>query len=187
MRLNLPFAAMLSLAGCATVPPAERGEGPVAVKVIGFNDFHGNLEPPALAISAPIEGQAEPARVPGGGAAYMATALQQLRAANSNNATVSAGDMVGASPLVSSMFLDEPTIHAMNLMKIDYNAVGNHEFDNGRQELVRLQQGGCPSAAPASAFSRPTSAPRPGRRCSRLTASRDSARAHAKSASASSA
>jgi 5'-nucleotidase len=143
MRLTLPIAMILFLAGCVT-PGATGEEGEaVAVKVIAFNDFHGNLEPPNLAISAPVEGAAEPARVPAGGAAYFASALRQLRAANPNTVTVSAGDMVGASPLISSMFLDEPTIHAMNLMGIDYVALGNHEFDNGKDELARLQRGGC--------------------------------------------
>lgn len=143
MRLTLLITAILILAGCATPKLVPESGKPVAVKVIGFNDFHGNLEPPGLSVPAPVEGAAEPARIPAGGAAYMASALRQLRAANPNNATVSAGDMIGASPLVSSMFLDEPTVHAMNLMGIDYNAVGNHEFDNSRHELLRLQQGGC--------------------------------------------
>ena len=81
--------------------------------------------------------------VPAGGAAYLASAIAALKASNPHHAVVSAGDMVGASPLVSALFLDEPTIEAVNRMQIDFNAVGNHEFDRGWRELLRLQHGGC--------------------------------------------
>jgi 5'-nucleotidase len=121
----------------------EGAPAPTEVRIIAFNDFHGNLEPPRQAISATVEGSAEPIRVPAGGGAYLATAIRRLREGHPNNVVVSAGDMIGASPLVSSMFLDEPTIHAMNLIRVDYNAVGNHEFDRGRRELLRMQNGGC--------------------------------------------
>ena len=56
--------------------------------------------------------------------------------------------MIGASPLVSALFLDEPTIHAMNLIRVDCNAVGNHEFDRGQTELLRMQTGGCGKNTP---------------------------------------
>jgi len=135
-------AAAFALSACTTTT-SEQAAGPVEVRILAFNDFHGNLEPPRQAVSAPLPGLAEPVRVPAGGVAYFASALASLRAENPNNVTVSAGDMIGASPLVSSMFLDEPTIHAMNLMRVDFNAVGNHEFDRGRAELLRVQNGGC--------------------------------------------
>ena len=137
----LAGAAAIALSGCATMPQAA--PGPTEVRIIAFNDFHGNLEPPRQAISATVQGSAEPVRVPAGGGAYLATAIRRLREGNPNNVVVTAGDMIGASPLVSSMFLDEPTIHAMNLIRVDFNAVGNHEFDRGRQELLRMQRGGC--------------------------------------------
>ncbi|HYJ29542.1 MAG TPA: bifunctional metallophosphatase/5'-nucleotidase [Allosphingosinicella sp.] len=141
--------AVLSLAGCATTDRAgEQAAAPIEVRILAFNDFHGNLEPPRQAVSAPVPGLAEPVRVPAGGAAYFATALARLRAEAPNSVTVSAGDMIGASPLVSSVFLDEPTIHAMNLMRVDFNAVGNHEFDRGRAELLRIQNGGCAQHGP---------------------------------------
>ena len=54
---------------------------------------------------------------------------------------VSAGDLVGATPLLSALFHDEPTIEAFNMMKLDYNGVGNHEFDEGIDELLRLAYG----------------------------------------------
>jgi 5'-nucleotidase len=144
VRKLLSGLAAIALAGCATAgerPAAQ--SAPTAVRIIAFNDFHGNLLPPGQTVSAPVEGLAEAIRVPAGGAAYFASALERLRAGNPNNVTVSAGDMIGASPLVSSVFLDEPTILAMNMMHVDYNAVGNHEFDRGRAELLRMQRGGC--------------------------------------------
>ena len=143
MRLILATSVLLALAGCAAQRQGVQGGAPIRVKVIAFNDFHGNLEPQRQSVSAPVEGVAEPVRVPAGGAAYFASAIEALRVGNPNNVTVSAGDMIGASPLVSSMFLDEPTVLAMNLMRIDYDAVGNHEFDRGRAELLRVQKGGC--------------------------------------------
>ena len=140
-KMRLATAAfLLALGGCATTQP--RGAAPVEVKLIAFNDFHGNLQPPKQSIDHPAPGP-EAVRVPAGGAAYLASAIQALRERNANNLVVSAGDMIGASPLVSALFLDEPTIHAMNLIRIDYNAVGNHEFDRGQAELLRMQKGGC--------------------------------------------
>ena len=142
----LAAAAALALGGCATTAP--RGPAaPVEVKLIAFNDFHGNLEPPKQSVDAPRREEGS-TRVPAGGAAYLASAITALRSANPNNAVVSAGDMIGASPLVSAVFLDEPTIHAMNLIRVDFNAVGNHEFDKGREELLRMQKGGCAKNTP---------------------------------------
>ncbi|MGZ8286268.1 MAG: bifunctional metallophosphatase/5'-nucleotidase [Allosphingosinicella sp.] len=140
MRLATAAAFGLAVAGCATTEP--RPAAPVEVKLIAFNDFHGNLQPPKSSIDHPAPGP-DAIRVPAGGAAYLASAIQTLRARNDNNLVVSAGDMIGASPLVSALFLDEPTIHAMNLIRVDYNAVGNPEFDRGQAELVRMQKGGC--------------------------------------------
>lgn len=142
MNVRMAAAAfLLALGGCATT--AERGPvAPVEVKLIAFNDFHGNLQPPRSTIDHPASGP-DAVRVPAGGAAYLASAIETLRAGNPNHLVVSAGDMIGASPLVSALFLDEPTIHAMNLIRVDYNAVGNHEFDRGQAELLRMQKGGC--------------------------------------------
>jgi 5'-nucleotidase len=151
----LAGAAVIALTGCtaarqaevraadAAPPAAPAAPQPTNVRVIAFNDFHGNLEPPRVSVAAPVDGAAEPVRVPAGGAAYLASAIESLRAGNPNHVVVAAGDMIGASPLVSSMFLDEPTIHAMNLIGVDFNAVGNHEFDRGREEILRMQRGGC--------------------------------------------
>src|SRR5688572_13990627 len=145
MRLKFwALAGSALLAGCAgpAARDARTAAGPFEVRIIAFNDFHGNIEPPKQAVSAPAAG-AERVRVPAGGAAYFASAIARLRADNPHNAVVSAGDMIGASPLASAIFLDEPTILAMNMIGVDFNAVGNHEFDRGRAELLRMQKGGC--------------------------------------------
>lgn len=144
MRFLIGLVAAAALAGCAGRGAELRADGaaPVRVKIVAFNDFHGHLEPPKLAVAAPAAGGGE-VQVPAGGAAWLATAVASLRRGNPNSVVVSAGDMTSASPLASSLFLDEPTIAAMNLVGVDFNAVGNHEFDRGQQELKRLQDGGC--------------------------------------------
>jgi len=124
------------------VPPAPTVPASLDIKLIAFNDLHGNLEPPKTSIVAPSSSGGTVA-VPAGGAAYMASAIASLKARNPHHAVVSAGDMIGASPLVSALFLDEPTIEAVNAIKIDFNAVGNHEFDKGQTELMRMKNGGC--------------------------------------------
>lgn len=115
---------------------------PVEVGIIAFNDFHGSLEPPHQAVVMP-DGKGGRVQVPAGGAAWFAGAVEQLRARYRHHLTVSAGDMTGASQLASSLYLDEPTIGVMNRLGVDFNAVGNHEFDRGKDELLRLQSGGC--------------------------------------------
>ena len=139
-----PFltAALLGaalLTGCAT-RPAE----PVRVKVLAINDFHGNLKPPGGGIR--IADPAEPGKtvvVAAGGAEHLATAVAELRAQNPNHVFVAAGDLIGATPLLSALFRDEPTIESLGLMGLEASAVGNHEFDRGAVELLRLQAGGC--------------------------------------------
>ncbi|WP_298282911.1 bifunctional metallophosphatase/5'-nucleotidase [Novosphingobium sp.] len=142
----MALAAMLS--GCAApmegarVAASPPAPAPVEVAVLAFNDFHGNLEPPRQAVAA-TDGQGGTVQVPAGGAAWLASALEGLRARHPHSLTVSAGDLTSASPLASSLFLDEPTVEAMNRLGLDFNAVGNHEFDRGQHELLRLQRGGC--------------------------------------------
>ncbi len=124
--------------GSSTGEPLEEI---VEVQLLAFNDFHGNLEPPSGSsgkITLP-----DNTAVDAGGAAFFATHLAALRAENPNTLVVSAGDLIGASPLISGLFHDEPTIELMNKLGLDYNAVGNHEFDEGWQELLRMQKGGC--------------------------------------------
>ncbi|WP_437597905.1 bifunctional metallophosphatase/5'-nucleotidase [Sorangium sp. So ce590] len=117
------------------------GGDTVSVQLLAFNDFHGHLEPPAGS-SGRIT-LADATQVDAGGVAYFASHVAARRATNPNTVVVSAGDLIGASPLVSALFHDEPTIEAMNLLGLDINGVGNHEFDKGTAELLRMQSGGC--------------------------------------------
>jgi 5'-nucleotidase len=142
MRMKFWLAMLLALAGLAGPAQAQRRAAAVTVNIIAFNDFHGALEPPRMAMNAPAPGGAE-VRVPTGGAAYLASAVRRLRAANPNSVVVAAGDLISASPLISAEFLDEPTVLALNMIGLDFASVGNHEFDRGRQELLRMQNGGC--------------------------------------------
>jgi 5'-nucleotidase len=138
----------LALAALAIAVPAAQAAKPskpskdVPVQLLGINDFHGNLEPPTGS-GGLITEVAGGTAVPAGGAVYLANQLRTLRQQNPNTLTVSAGDLIGASPLLSALFHDEPTIEAMNEMGLDLNAVGNHEFDEGVTELLRMQNGGC--------------------------------------------
>jgi 5'-nucleotidase len=135
----------LALAALAIAVPAAQAATPaddVSVQLLGINDFHGNLEPPTGSGGRIQEVPGGP-QIDAGGAVYLATQLRELRRQNPNTLTVSAGDLIGASPLLSALFHDEPTIDAMNEMGLDLNAVGNHEFDEGVMELLRMQRGGC--------------------------------------------
>lgn len=116
--------------------------GPVTVGIAAINDFHGNLEPPKQ--SAFIkDAKGELVAVPAGGAAYLASAIDAVRAQYPQHLTISAGDIMGSAPLTSALFLDEPSVAVMNRIGLDFNAVGNHEFDFGVPELLRKQSGGC--------------------------------------------
>ncbi|WP_374407752.1 bifunctional UDP-sugar hydrolase/5'-nucleotidase [Pelagerythrobacter sp.] len=137
----LPLAAALALGACTTVRDTPSAT-PVTVKIVGLNDFHGNLEPLAKPVELTSENGAEHA-VRAGGAAYLASAVAEHRNGGDHSLVIAAGDLIGGSPLVSSLFLDEPTIGAMNRLGLDFNAVGNHEFDRGWRELKRMQEGGC--------------------------------------------
>jgi 5'-nucleotidase len=151
LKFTLAACAAAVLAGCATAPaPAPQpastpmAAGPVRVKVIAINDFHGNLMPPLGGIRTPDP--AQPGKfitVPAGGAEHLATAIAAAKAENPNHAVVAAGDLIGASPLLSALFRDEPSVESLSLMGLQIAAVGNHEFDKGAGELLRMQRGGC--------------------------------------------
>ena len=117
-------------------PPFIMQGSQVEVQILALNDFHGNLLPPSGS-------SGRVGTVEAGGAAFLATHVRELEQANANSIVVSAGDLIGASPLLSALFHDEPTIEAMNQIGLDINAVGNHEFDEGTTELLRMQNGGC--------------------------------------------
>ena len=137
---TLVLAALF--AGCSSLAP--RATEAVQVKVLAINDFHGNLLPPqgGIRIRDPLDA-GKTVNVAAGGAAHLATAVRELRERNVNHIFVAAGDLVGASPLLSALFHDEPTIESLSAMGLEASAVGNHEFDHGAAELLRLQRGGC--------------------------------------------
>lgn len=120
----------------------------VKLDLLAFNDFHGNLEPPTGSSGRVNNTNA-------GGAAYLGRLLAderaKSRAAGAVPITVAAGDVIGASPLLSAAFHDEPTIKAMNALGLQVATVGNHEFDEGWQELRRMQDGGCLDDGPDGA------------------------------------
>ncbi len=113
---------------------------PFEVQLLAFNDFHGQLEPPT-GKSGLVQTAGMP--VEAGGSEYFATWVKKLHADHGNTLVVSAGDNIGATPLLSAAFHDEPTIEALNAVGLDISAVGNHEFDEGIAELGRMQRGGC--------------------------------------------
>ncbi|MFE0823896.1 bifunctional metallophosphatase/5'-nucleotidase [Streptomyces sp. NPDC058807] len=115
------------------------------VQLLSFNDLHGNLEPPAGSSGRVTEIQPDGTTetIDAGGIEYLATHLREARKGNRYSITAAGGDMVGASPLLSGLFHDEPTIEALNKLDLDVTSVGNHEFDEGARELARLQNGGC--------------------------------------------
>jgi 5'-nucleotidase len=117
---------------------------PVDVRILAINDLHGNLRPPSggIRIADPND-KARKIAVPAGGVETMATLVQQLRQGHGNTIFVAAGDLIGASPFLSAMFHDEPTIESLSMMGLEVASVGNHEFDEGKDELLRMQNGGC--------------------------------------------
>ncbi|EHR69812.1 5'-nucleotidase/2',3'-cyclic phosphodiesterase-like hydrolase [Burkholderiales bacterium JOSHI_001] len=138
---TLALAASLLLASGLAGAVTAAAPAPFTVKVIGFNDFHGNLASPgSFGVNTGVPVASRPAV---GGAEFLGAHIARLKAANPLNVVVGAGDFIGASPLVSALFFDEPTVEAMNRIGLEFNAVGNHEFDKGAAELLRLQNGGC--------------------------------------------
>lgn len=146
-------AIALALAGpgsAATAAPGDKNtpNGPtIDIQLLSFNDFHGNLEPPAGSsgrLTLPGGATTDTLTPPGvGGVEYLATHLAQARVGHPYSLTVAAGDLIGASPLLSGAFHDEPSIEALNALHLDVSAVGNHEFDEGYVELQRMANGGC--------------------------------------------
>ena len=134
------LVAIVPAAANAASPSGAEHAQTTKIQILGLNDFHGNLEPP-IGSSGRIGGSEPGGNA--GGVEYLATHVRALRATNPNTLFVSAGDLIGATPLVSALFHDEPTIEAFNAMGLDYNGVGNHEFDEGVTELLRMRYGGC--------------------------------------------
>ena len=141
MKKIFVFVAVLALLSAAILTqPAVAGKpNSVTVQILAVNDFHGALDA-SLTKPSSTDQNTWYYR---GGAEYLANFVNASVATNPNTIKVSAGDMIGASPLLSALFHDEPTVMAFNLMGFDLSNTGNHEFDEGWQELMRLQNGGC--------------------------------------------
>ncbi|WP_406183491.1 bifunctional metallophosphatase/5'-nucleotidase [Streptomyces sp. NBC_01006] len=153
---RLTFAAFAVTAGAgamvAAALPAGAASGggagksrTVDVQMLSFNDFHGTLEPPQGSSGTVTERQADGTTkaIPAGGVEYLATSLREARKGHEYSVTAAAGDMIGGSPMLSGLFHDEPTVEALNKLKLDVSSVGNHEFDEGKTELRRMAYGGC--------------------------------------------
>jgi 5'-nucleotidase len=137
-------AALVGCVGLATAAADTRvnaAAAPFTIKIVGLNDYHGTLESPS--VFGANTGIPVAQRPPVGGAEYLAAYVARMKAANPNTVVVGAGDFIGASPLVSALFFDEPAVETLNKIGLEFNAVGNHEFDKGKDELRRLQNGGC--------------------------------------------
>jgi len=140
MKLS-PLVGSLTMAMLCLGGAQAQTRPPIVVKVIGFNDYHGNLQSPGtFGVNTTIPSAQRP---PVGGAEYLAAYVARMKAQNPLNVVVGGGDFVGASPLISALFFDEPAVETLNKIGVEFSSVGNHEFDKGSAELRRLQNGGC--------------------------------------------
>ena len=152
-RIFLAAALIALLAALATGPAAAGGDAAkdndIYLQLLAINDFHGHIEPNTpgtIQIGQtrnPTTGAVVNQTVPAGGAEYLATHVKGLRLLSPNTITVGSGDLIGASPLTSGLFHDEPAIEALNEVGIDVSGIGNHEFDEGLPEIYRMLDGGC--------------------------------------------
>jgi 5'-nucleotidase len=153
-RLLLVPAALAALALAAAPSALADNDKPkkdkdTYVQLLAINDFHGHVEPNtpgAIQVGQsknPTTGAIVNQVVPAGGAEYLATHVKALRTQNTNTITVGSGDLIGASPLLSGLFHDEPAIESLNEVGIDVSGIGNHEFDEGLAEVYRMMNGGC--------------------------------------------
>ncbi|HEY7721689.1 MAG TPA: bifunctional metallophosphatase/5'-nucleotidase [Pedococcus sp.] len=145
--LGAGLAAAATAATLASVPATASAATKPAkpklatVQLLSFNDYHGHLE----ATDGPLSRAQDPTQTPVGGAEYLAMKLAALRdtVGDGRSLTVAAGDLIGGSTFLSGLFHDEPSVETLNAMGLDVSSVGNHEFDEGTQELLRMQHGGC--------------------------------------------
>jgi 5'-nucleotidase len=142
MRHSLALAFTIFLAVASR--PVAAQSATVDLRILAINDFHGYLRasPGGIRIADPAD-KTKKTALPAGGAEHMATLVKQLEQEHRNTIFVAAGDLIGASPLLSAMFHDEPTIESLSTMGLAIASVGNHEFDEGKDELKRMQDGGC--------------------------------------------
>ncbi|HET7328840.1 MAG TPA: bifunctional metallophosphatase/5'-nucleotidase, partial [Nocardioidaceae bacterium] len=142
--LATTVALALATSGPAAAKPDKHKKpkkNETTVQLLSFNDFHGHLEAEA---GHTLGEELDPSATVVGGAEYLATTLEQLRDdASGKSLTVAAGDLIGGSTFLSGLFHDEPTVEALEALELDVSSVGNHEFDEGTTELLRMQYGGC--------------------------------------------
>jgi 5'-nucleotidase len=143
IRVLSVLALLLILTTVVSAAPAGMAGGPgnpdpagqlVDLQLLAFNDYHGHLKPDD---AGTVDG------IQAGGGEYLSAKLNELRAGNKYSLTVAAGDLIGGSPAFSGLFHDEPSVESLNAMHLDVSSVGNHEFDEGVTELLRMQDGGC--------------------------------------------
>ncbi|MDH3300247.1 MAG: bifunctional metallophosphatase/5'-nucleotidase [Acidimicrobiia bacterium] len=138
----LAVSLLVALIAPASAAPGDnQGNGQVDppgqlidLQLLAFNDYHGHVE---SGEAGTVDGE------PAGGGEYLSAKLNELRAGNKYSLTVAAGDLIGGSPFFSGLFHDEPSVESLNAMGLDVSSVGNHEFDEGVTELLRMQDGGC--------------------------------------------
>lgn len=152
-RVRIAAAGALVLAAALSIPAASASADPrhphgqhgqsarVPIQLLSFNDYHGHLE----ATDPALPRKWDPSQSPTGGVEYLSATIKALRAevGDSNSLTVAAGDLIGGSPFLSGMFHDEPSVESLETLGLDVSSVGNHEFDEGSAELLRMQHGGC--------------------------------------------
>ncbi|HEY5668593.1 MAG TPA: bifunctional metallophosphatase/5'-nucleotidase [Anaerolineales bacterium] len=140
MKKTFRILSILLIFSLLLVPAsvlAKQGDPPgllVQLQLLAFNDYHGHVEPSQ---AGTVDG------VLAGGGEYLSAKLNELRTGNKYSLTVAAGDLIGGSPAFSGLFHDEPSVESLNAMHLDVSSVGNHEFDEGVTELLRMQDGGC--------------------------------------------
>jgi 5'-nucleotidase len=137
----LALSLLVALVAPASAGAKNNGNGQVDppgqlvdLQLLAFNDYHGHVEADD---AGNVDGE------PAGGGEYLAAMLSKLRAGKKHSLTVAAGDLIGGSPFFSGLFHDEPSVESLNAMGLDVSSVGNHEFDEGVTELLRMQDGGC--------------------------------------------
>lgn len=141
--ISMIFMVMAFAVPAITSALPNSSEETITLQLIAFNDFHGQLEPPSGNVVLYYNSTHDPFKIEAGGAAYLATQIKALKATNPNTVIVSAGDCISASPLISALFHDEPSVEALSEIGLAYSAAGNHEFDKGVSELKRMQYGCC--------------------------------------------
>lgn len=146
----LSSALVVGLTACTTPPQAVTPtQAPIELSIFSINDFHGHIQPQSptpLSPRLPDPKTGEVKAQPAGGVAYLATVLNQLREQRRNPVFVAAGDLMGASPQMSSLLKDEPTLTALGELGLVATSLGNHDLDQGLQELLRKTRGECPSS-----------------------------------------